>query len=204
MAQNDVFKRYLDAGMAFTQLSREKAEEFVKELVKQGDVRRKEAEDVIEALVERSRKNTEDLVAIVRQEIADQLRNIGLEDLVKKAGLPERGNVAEAAEKVDIAAEQAADVVEPKAKKKSATATKAPAAAKKKATGPSALPSEGSPLVVPGAPKKTTAKKLVVPTGAATEAKKAGTKSPQRSGEAASAGTPTKKAAPAKKSTKKS
>ena len=116
MAQNDTIKRYLDAGMAFTQMSREKAEEFVKDLVKQGDVRRKEAEDVIEALVERSRKNTEDLVAIVRQEIADQLRNIGLEDLVKKAGLPERGNLAEAAEKVDIAADQAAEVVEPQKK----------------------------------------------------------------------------------------
>lgn len=185
MAQNDVFKRYLDAGMAFTQLSREKAEEFVKDLVKQGDVRRKEAEDVIEALVERSRKNTEDLVAIVRQEIADQLRNIGLEDLVKRAGLPDQSNVAEAAEKVDIAAGQAADVVEPK---KTASKKPAAAAAKKKATGPSALPSEGSPLVVPGAPKKAPAKKLVVPTGGAAATKKAGAK----------------KASPAKKSTKKS
>src|SRR5688572_8957469 len=114
MAQNDPLKRYLDAGMAFTQLTREKAEEFVKELVKQGEVRRKETEDVIEALLERSRKNTEDLVAIVRQEIADQLRNIGLEDLVKRAGLPDRGSVADAAEKVDKAADQAADVVAPK------------------------------------------------------------------------------------------
>ena len=174
MAQNDALKRYLDAGMAFTQLSREKAEEFVKELVSQGEVRRKEAEELIETLLERSRKNTEDLVAIVRQEIADQLRNIGLEDLVKRAGLPDRGNVAEAAEKVDLAAEQAADVVAPKKAAKKATA-------KKKATGPSAVPSEGSALVVPGAPKKATAKKLVV-------AKK----------------TPAKKATAAKKSTKKS
>ena len=174
MAQNDVFKRYLDAGMAFTQLSREKAEEFVKDLVKQGDVRRKEAEELIEALVERSRKNTEDLVTIVRQEIADQLRGLGLEDLVKRAGLPERSNVAEAAEKVDIAADQAADVVAPK--KKKAPAKKAAPASKKKATGPSALPSEGSPLVVPGAPKKAAAKKLVVPPGAASTTKKAAAK----------------------------
>ena len=183
MAQNDGFKRYLDAGMAFTQVSREKAEEFVKDLVKQGEVRRKEAEDVIEALVERSRKNTEDLVTLIRVEIADQLRNIGLEDLVKRAGLPDRGNVAEAAEKVDIAADQAADVVAPK---KKAAAKKAPA--KKKATGPSAVPSAGSQLVVPGAPKKAPAKKLVVPGGTAST-KKAGA---------------TKKATPAKKSTKKS
>jgi polyhydroxyalkanoate synthesis regulator phasin len=185
MAQNDIFKRYLDAGMAFTQVSRERSEEFVKELVKQGDIRRKEAEDVIETLVERSRKNTEDLVAIIRQEVADQLRNIGLEDLVKRAGLPDRGNVAEAAEKADIAAGQAAGLVEPKK-----SGGKKPAAKKssaKKATGPSAVPSPDSPLVVPGAPKKAAAKKLVVPSGAAT-AKKAGAK----------------KATPAKKSTKKS
>ena len=190
MAQNDVFKRYLDAGMAFTQLSREKAEEFVKDLVKQGDVRRKEAEDVIEALVERSRKNTEDLVAIVRQEIADQLRGLGLEDLVKRAGLPERSTVAEAAEKVDIAADQAAEVVAPKTKK--SAAKKAAPASKKKATGPSAVPSSGSPLVVPGAPKKAAAKKLVVAGGAASTTKKA---SPAKA-------SPAK--APTKKSTKKS
>jgi polyhydroxyalkanoate synthesis regulator phasin len=174
MAQNDALKRYLDAGMAFTQLSREKAEEFVKELVKQGEVRRKETEDVIEALLERSRKNTEDLVAIVRQEIADQLRNIGLEDLVKRAGLPARGGVADVAEKVDKAADQAAGALAPKKAAKKATA-------KKKATGPSAVPSPGSKLVVPGAPKKAPAKKLVV-------AKKAGAK----------------KATAAKKATKKS
>src|SRR5688572_11078254 len=100
MAQNDL-KRYLDAGMNFTQLSREKAEEFVGGLVKAGEVRRKEAEELIETLLERSRKNTEDLVTLIRQELADQLRNVGLEDLVRRAGMPERGAVAGAAEKVD-------------------------------------------------------------------------------------------------------
>jgi polyhydroxyalkanoate synthesis regulator phasin len=185
MAQNDIVKRYLDAGMAFTQLSREKAEEFVKDLVKQGDVRRKEAEDVIEALVERSRKNTEELVTLIRQEIADQLRNVGLEDLVKRAGLPERGNVAEAAEMVDVAADQVADVVAPK---------KAGGGKKAAKKTPPATPSPGSPLVVPGAPKKAPAKKLVVPTSAATAGKKAGAKK----------AAPAKKAGKATKSAKKS
>lgn len=163
MAQNDILKRYLDAGMAFTQLSRERAEEFVKDLVKAGEVRRKETEEVIETLLERSRKNTEDLVGMIRSEIADQLRNLGLEDIAKRAGLS--STVTGAAEKVDEAVEQVADVVDPgpevaakkAAKKSAATAKKAAAAATK------------SPLVVPGAPKKApAAKKLIVPPAGAT------------------------------------
>lgn len=175
MAQNDTFKRYLDAGMAFTQLSRERAEEFVKDLVKAGEVRRKEAEEVVETLVERSRKNAEDITTLIRQEIADQLRNLGLEDLVKRAGLPAsvKDKAEDVAEDLDEAAGRAAAAVAPK----KAAAKKTPA--KKVAT-----PSPGSPLVVPGAPKKATAKKLVVPA----TAKKA----------------PAKKATKTSKSTKKS
>ncbi|HVF31471.1 MAG TPA: hypothetical protein VM933_00430 [Acidimicrobiales bacterium] len=181
MAQNDIFKRYLDAGMAFSQLSRERAEEFVKDLVKAGDVRRKEAEEVVETLVERSRKNTEDLMSLIRQEIADQLRNLGLEDLVKRAGLPGSvgEKVADVAEGIDEAAHEAAPKVAPKAKtgQPATGPAKAPAKAKKL---PAAVPSPGSPLVVPGAPKKVTAKKLVVPAGTASPATKATGKAPAK------------------------
>ncbi len=108
MAQNDTFKRYLDAGMAFTQLSRERAEEFVKDLVKAGEVRRKEAEEVVETLVERSRKNTEELVSVIRREVADQLRNLGLEDIAKRAGLP-----GAAGDRIEDAAEVVVDAYAP-------------------------------------------------------------------------------------------
>jgi polyhydroxyalkanoate synthesis regulator phasin len=87
MAQNDTLKRYLDAGVAFTQLTRERAEAIVQDLVKNGEVQRKQAEQAIEQLVERSRKNTDDLVSIIRREVAAQLKNLGLEDLAKRAGL---------------------------------------------------------------------------------------------------------------------
>ena len=163
MAQNDIFKRYLDAGMAFTQVSRERAEEFVKDLVKAGELRRKEAEEVVETLVERSRKNTEDLVGLIRQEIADQLRNLGLEDLVKRAGLPGKAGevAADVAEEIDEAAHDAAPKVAPK------KAAKKPAAVSK-------APVDLSPAK---AAKKAPAKKLVVPSGVATPAKKAAKKS---------------------------
>ncbi len=86
MPQSDILKRYLDAGLAFTQMTRERAEGIVQELVKAGEVRRKEAEKNIEELLERSRRNTDELVGIIRREIADQLRAIGLDDLAKRAG----------------------------------------------------------------------------------------------------------------------
>ena len=161
MAQNDIFKRYLDAGMAFTQVSRERAEEFVKDLVKAGELRRKEAEEVVETLVERSRKNTEDLVGLIRQEIADQLRNLGLEDLVKRAGLPGKAGevAADVAEEIDEAAHDAAPKVAPK------KAAKKPAAVSKKAVD------------LAPAKKAAPAKKLVVPAGTAAPAKKAAKKS---------------------------
>jgi polyhydroxyalkanoate synthesis regulator phasin len=160
MAQNDIIKRYLDAGMAFTQLSRERAEEFVKDLVKAGEVRRKEAEETVEALVERSRRNTEELVAVIRREVADQLRSLGLEDLVKRAGLPGTAGdkVEEAAAAVDDAAAKASETVAPKK------------AGAKKAAVKKAPPVSTSGLVVPGAAKKAPAKKLVVPTGVANPA----------------------------------
>lgn len=85
MAQNDMLKRYLDAGMAFSQMTRDRAEAIVKDLVKAGEIRRKEAEQQIEELLERSRKNTDELLEIIRKEVADQLRALGLEDLAKKA-----------------------------------------------------------------------------------------------------------------------
>lgn len=85
MAQSDNIKRYLDAGVAFTQMTRERAEEIVKELVKQGEVARKEAESRVEELVDRSRRQTEELVGLVRAEVARQLKALGLEDLAKRA-----------------------------------------------------------------------------------------------------------------------
>ena len=43
MAQNDMLKRYLDAGIAFTQMTRTRAEDIVKELVSAGEVQREGA-----------------------------------------------------------------------------------------------------------------------------------------------------------------
>ena len=78
MAQSDVLKRYLDAGIAFTQLTRQRAEEIVRDLVKAGEVQSDQAQQAVQELVDRSRENTERFVSVVRKEIRDQVGNLGL------------------------------------------------------------------------------------------------------------------------------
>lgn len=78
MAQNDLLKRYLDAGVAFTQLTQAKAEEIVRDLVKAGEVQTDDARKRVEELVERSRQNTEGILALVRAEVQTQVSKLGL------------------------------------------------------------------------------------------------------------------------------
>jgi len=78
MAQTDLLKRYLDAGMAFTQLTQQKAEAIVKDLVKAGEVPTGEASRRVEELLERSRQNAEGLLEIVRGEVRSQVGKLGL------------------------------------------------------------------------------------------------------------------------------
>ena len=78
MAQNDVLKRYLDAGIAFTALTQTRAEALVKDLVKAGEVQADQAREAVADLLERSRKNSEKLIETVRTEVRSQITNLGL------------------------------------------------------------------------------------------------------------------------------
>ena len=84
MAQNDVLKRYIDTGLAFTALTQARAEALVKDLVKAGEVQADQAREVVSDLVERSRKNSEKLLETVRREVKQQITSLGL---VSKADL---------------------------------------------------------------------------------------------------------------------
>ena len=78
MAQNDILKRYLDAGLAFTALTQARAEALVKDLVKAGEVQADQAREAVSDLLERSRKNSEKLIDTVRTEVRSQITGLGL------------------------------------------------------------------------------------------------------------------------------
>ena len=78
MAENPLIKRYLDAGMAFTQMTQSRAEAIVKDLVKAGEVQAQKTEELVNQIVERSRQNTDRLLEVVRKEVRDQIAGLGL------------------------------------------------------------------------------------------------------------------------------
>jgi polyhydroxyalkanoate synthesis regulator phasin len=78
MATNDRWQQYLDAGRAWTQMTREQAEAVVKDLVKAGELQQKRAKKAADELMDRSRKNAEDLSKLVRQEIQNQVSALGI------------------------------------------------------------------------------------------------------------------------------
>ena len=101
MATNDSLQRYIDAGIAFTNMTRKKAEELVTELVESGDLQRGEAKARVDELLERSRHGTEVIMTAVRTEVAKQLDTVGitnLEDLARQVAAM-LGRTADAAKK---------------------------------------------------------------------------------------------------------
>jgi polyhydroxyalkanoate synthesis regulator phasin len=87
MTENDGLRRYVEAATALTQITRSRAEELVRELIKAGELERHRAQDWVEDLVKASRERSEALVATVRGEVRQQLKELGftnVDDLAKK------------------------------------------------------------------------------------------------------------------------
>jgi polyhydroxyalkanoate synthesis regulator phasin len=76
MASNERIRKYLDAGTVLGQVSRGRAEEIVRELVNAGDIQRGQAQEWVDNLVERSRRTSEQVLELVRHEVATQLDRI--------------------------------------------------------------------------------------------------------------------------------
>ena len=89
MADNP-FKRYLDAGIAFTALTQSKAQAIVKDLVSAGEVQTEQAQAVVADLLDRSRQNTEKLLDTVRKEVGEQVKALGLVGQAEIARLEKR------------------------------------------------------------------------------------------------------------------
>ena len=78
MAETNVLKRFLDAGVAFTQMTQTRAEAIVKDLVSAGELQTNQTQAAVNELLERSRQNTERLLEQVRKDIQAQVGNLGL------------------------------------------------------------------------------------------------------------------------------
>ena len=135
MAQNPLIKRYLDAGMAFTQMTQSRAEAIVKDLVKAGEVQAQRTEELVNQLVERSRKNTDRLLEVVRKEVRDQIAGLGLATKDDFARLEKKMSAAPAKKAgAKKAAKKAGTKKKTATKKKAAPARKSAKKAAKKST----------------------------------------------------------------------
>ena len=142
MASNDGFRKYVEAGAALGQITRARAEEIVRELVGAGQLQGTQAQEWVDDLVERSRKASEDLLALVRTEVASQLTALGIdpEDLAKQAAdlLRHSADVGRRATHTAAAqasaAARAAKKSRPSSAAKAATGTKKATTAKKATT----------------------------------------------------------------------
>src|SRR4051812_39190546 len=103
MATNDRWQEYLDAGRAWTQMTRGQAEAVVKDLVKRGELQQKRARKAVDELLERSRKNAEELRKIVSKEIQSQISALGIATKDDLARLERKLSKAGAAKKTAAA-----------------------------------------------------------------------------------------------------
>src|SRR5471032_3379917 len=78
MPQPPDWKRVLETGMHFTELRRSQAHRLAIDLVAQGQLAREQIGAAVDELIEISRRRSEELRAIVSQEVQRQLGVLGL------------------------------------------------------------------------------------------------------------------------------
>jgi polyhydroxyalkanoate synthesis regulator phasin len=74
----DELRRWALLGSGVAELTRNRAEQIVKDMVAAGEVKRKQASKVVKDLMETSKANRLELLKIVRSEIQGQVQNLGL------------------------------------------------------------------------------------------------------------------------------
>ena len=200
MAKSTI-KSYVEAGTQFTELSRQQAEAFVKNLVASGDIRRRDAEHMLQTMLSRGRETTSQLTALVQSEVAKQLSALSerfedvesrLESLAAslRDGLTGAGGGAPMPARSAPASEPSSATSAPQQTTAQKSAAKK-SGAKKSTKKSTKKASAKKPAAKKSAAKKTSAKKTSANTSAA---KKTSTKK-------TSAKRSTAKKSPAKKST---
>jgi polyhydroxyalkanoate synthesis regulator phasin len=75
---NDAVQKYLQAATGLTTLTKTKAEQIAKQLVKQGEAATDNVGELVDDLLERQRKNREAVTALVKAETQRAVRAMGL------------------------------------------------------------------------------------------------------------------------------
>ncbi len=78
MATSDLFRRSVEIGTSFVDMTRERAEAVVKEWVDAGDLGRAKAKTAVDDLLDRSHRITDELRSMIRREISEQLSALGV------------------------------------------------------------------------------------------------------------------------------
>ena len=160
---NDLFRRLLDSGLAFTQMTQERAEAIVRDLVRAGEIQSEQTTRFVQEILEQSRQNTERLLEIVRREIQEQVAALGLADRDEVQGLRDAVN------RLRSRAQPAKRAATKKASGARKTAAKKASGARKSATKKASGAKKTAARKTSGA-RKTAAKKT---SGARKTAKKA-------------------------------
>jgi polyhydroxyalkanoate synthesis regulator phasin len=162
-AANDLFRRLLDSGVAFTQMTQERAEAIVRDLVRAGEVQSEQTTRFVQEILDQSRQNTERLLETIRTEIREQVAALGLADR------DEVQSLRDAVNRLRSRTTPATRTATKKASGAKKAATKKASGAKKTATKKASGARKTAARKTSGA-RKTTAKKA---SGARKTAKKA-------------------------------
>jgi polyhydroxyalkanoate synthesis regulator phasin len=150
MAENDLLTRLLDAGMTFTALTQARAEELIRDLVRAGAVQAEQAQESVDELLARSRRNSERVLEAVRSEIDDQLGKL---DLATRADLERLVHRF-----ADVAATIVAQVAPDRARGSSTTASSRASAPAAVTSSSTTAPAKKTPATKTAAKKSTTKK----------------------------------------------
>jgi polyhydroxyalkanoate synthesis regulator phasin len=78
MGQFEVLKRTIDASMNIGQMTSARAKEIVNDLVKEGEIQREKSAKAVDALMEKSRKNSEAFATFISREVKSQVAQLNL------------------------------------------------------------------------------------------------------------------------------
>ena len=150
--KDDVFKRYLEAGLSFFEMTQQRAEAALKDLAGSapGESAKGQAQKAVDWVKERGRQGSDELRELVRNEIRSQVAALGMATKDDVARVEARLSALEAA--ASPTARKASASPKAAAITKSATTQKKKAAAGSVPAMKKAAPPAGKGIVPPVAP----------------------------------------------------